>query len=178
MKVTLPPYRVWPVIPREYYSFFQQLAQAADVANTIDLGDIDRRLTLVESEADEGSSGNIQGSASVQTEGLLPGFVYVTLVGDSDTPGNTQYYGTNGSGVRGWYAVADAIASTTDVTLDVGADGVTTIGLADLADTGTGAALVKITRDAKGRLSGTSAATTSDLTEGTNLYFTDVRADA
>lgn len=47
--------------------------------------------------------------------------------------------------------------------------------LKDLADSGTGAALVKITRDAKGRVSGTSAATTTDLTEGSNLYFTTAR---
>lgn len=51
-----------------------------------------------------------------------------------------------------------------------------TATLKDLADSGTGAALVKITRDAKGRISGTSAATTTDLTEGDNLYFTDERA--
>lgn len=51
-------------------------------------------------------------------------------------------------------------------------------GLADLADTGAGAALVKLTRDSKGRISGTSAATTTDLAEGANLYYTDARADA
>lgn len=59
-----------------------------------------------------------------------------------------------------------------------GVAGDPTIGLADLANGG-GGALVKITRDAKGRVSGTSAATTNDLTEGSsNLYYTDVRADA
>lgn len=50
-----------------------------------------------------------------------------------------------------------------------------TADLKDLANSGVGAALVKITRDAKGRLSGTSAATTTDLTEGANLYFTKAR---
>jgi hypothetical protein len=29
----------------------------------------------------------------------------VTLVGDAGTPGNSQYYGTNGSGTKGWYAL-------------------------------------------------------------------------
>jgi hypothetical protein len=54
-----------------------------------------------------------------------------------------------------------------------------TATLKDLADSGTGAALVKLTRDSKGRISGTSAATTDDLTEGvTNLWYTDARADA
>lgn len=58
------------------------------------------------------------------------------------------------------------------------AAGVPTISLADLADTGVGAALVKLSRDAKGRVSGTQAATTTDLSEGANLYFTNARADA
>ncbi|WP_312239061.1 hypothetical protein [Stenotrophomonas sp.] len=52
-----------------------------------------------------------------------------------------------------------------------------TIGLEDLPDSGAGA-LIAITRDAKGRVSGTRAATTTDLAEGTNLYFTAARADA
>lgn len=53
------------------------------------------------------------------------------------------------------------------------------IGLADLANSGVGGALLKITRDDKGRLSGTEAATTDDLDEGTeNLYYTDDRVIA
>jgi hypothetical protein len=49
--------------------------------------------------------------------------------------------------------------------------------LQQLADTGVGAALVKITRDAYGRVEGTHSATTDDLTEGsTNKYYTDERA--
>jgi hypothetical protein len=50
------------------------------------------------------------------------------------------------------------------------------LALRQLADSGAGAALVKITRDAWGRVSGTQSATTSDLAEGSNLYFTDERA--
>lgn len=49
------------------------------------------------------------------------------------------------------------------------------IGLADVPDGG-GGILQKTDFDAKGRKTGTSAATTDDLTEGaTNLYFTDTR---
>ena len=60
-----------------------------------------------------------------------------------------------------------------------GKDGNPTFGLADLEDTGEGTALVKITRDSKGRVEGTESATTDDLLEGsTNLYFTDERARA
>lgn len=54
-----------------------------------------------------------------------------------------------------------------------------TIALRALEDSGTGGALLKITRDQYGRVEGTEAATTDDLTEGaTNLYYTDARADA
>lgn len=65
--------------------------------------------------------------------------------------------------------------TTTDGLLS---NGYVQVGLADVADTGVGAALVKITRDGKGRVEGTEAATTADLTELTNLYYTDARADA
>jgi len=49
--------------------------------------------------------------------------------------------------------------------------------LVELANAG-GGALVKVARDAYGRVSGTSAATTTDLTEGANLYFTKGRVAA
>lgn len=65
-----------------------------------------------------------------------------------------------------------------DVANGDGEGGNPTISLQDLPNSGVGAALVKLTRDAKGRVSGTAAATTSDLAEGTNLYYTDGRVDA
>lgn len=51
------------------------------------------------------------------------------------------------------------------------------ISLEDLPDTG-GGVLQKFIRDLKGRVSGTSAANTSDLPEGGNLYYTNERADS
>lgn len=53
--------------------------------------------------------------------------------------------------------------------------GLPTVGLADVPDEG-GGTLQRIQRDAKGRVSGTSEATTDDLPEGSSLYFTDERA--
>lgn len=58
------------------------------------------------------------------------------------------------------------------------ADRFVQVSLEDLPDTGIAPYLAKVSRDAKGRIEGTEAATTSDLPEGTNLYFTDARADA
>jgi len=75
-------------------------------------------------------------------------------------------------------AVGGILADTATIDLAYTAGTSITATLKDLTDSGTGATLVKITRDAKGRISGTSAATTTDLAEGTNLYYTDARADA
>jgi hypothetical protein len=55
------------------------------------------------------------------------------------------------------------------------AAGPPTLSLADVADAG-GGTLQRTAFDAKGRKTGTSTATTSDLAEGSNLYFTDARA--
>lgn len=56
-----------------------------------------------------------------------------------------------------------------------GVSGDPVVDLPELPDTG-GGALRKIDRDQYGRVSGTSEATTDDLPEGSNLYFTEQRA--
>lgn len=72
------------------------------------------------------------------------------------------------------------IEGTTDEIDVADGDGIAgnpVVALSNLADTGVGTALVKITRDSKGRVEGTEAATTDDLSEGTdNLYFSETRA--
>lgn len=75
-------------------------------------------------------------------------------------------------------ATITGTANQITVTNGTAAAGMPTIALADLANSGAGAGLVKITRDAKGRVSGTQAASTTDLAEGANLYYSDARADA
>lgn len=65
---------------------------------------------------------------------------------------------------------------------DGGANGPYTLGLADTAVVagtyGDAAHTVSVTADAKGRLTGVAAfaLNTSNITEGTNLYYTDTRA--
>lgn len=122
----------------------------------------------------------ITGRLSVVVQGTpANGSVGLLLVGDVRNPGNTYYYGTGPTGSKGWSAIADAFTATaTDIELATGSDGVTNIELANLADSG-GGSLVRIARDAKGRVSGTSTPTTDDLAEGiTNLYYTDARVIA
>jgi hypothetical protein len=160
---------------RPFYVFFQNQA-----ANLVALSE---RVGVIESTPSGSSNlspnANVTGAYSIAVQGTLrTGIARVLLEGDVEFAGATNYYGSDGTGAKGWYAISDALDSTANITLTVGTDGVTKIDLADLADSGTGAALVKITRDSKGRVSGTHSATTSDLAEGTNLYYTNARADA
>ncbi|WP_126946676.1 hypothetical protein [Xanthomonas sp. BRIP62409] len=160
------------LITREWHNFLLDLANNAGLtlAQREQLENLIERVAALEGG---GAGGNVsvQGLGSIVTNGI--DVVLVMLDGDNDAPSASWYYGTGPDGMKGWYAIADALAVSTDLTkaVDTGT-GVATFGLADLPDSGTGAALSKITRDAKGRVSGTSAATTSDLPEGTNQYFT------
>ena len=145
-------------------------AQVAAIATA--LGSPDGTIANIPAPAD---AGLIIGQGSIRTLGTMgDGKVFVTLLGDAEAPGNTYAYGTGADGAKGWVAISDALAATANLTLTVGTDGVTTFDLADLADAG-GGAIRKFDRDTKGRVSGTSDATTTDLTEGDNLYFTEAR---
>lgn len=117
-------------------------------------------------EADD-AIGNVQGLVSVQVFGALAnGIVRVQLRGDAEEPGNTYYYGTGPDGVKGWFTVESALAvDAGELTKAVGADGVTTLGLASVADSGAGA-LLAISRDGFGRVTGTKAAT---ITAGSGI---------
>lgn len=133
-------------------------------------------------ELEEGGTLGFQilGQGSIEVLGIPQpnGVVIITLQNDSDEIGNTSYYGTGPDGVRGWFPIADALSVVADeLTKAVGGDGITTLGLADVPDAGTGT-LQKTQFDGKGRKTGTAAATTTDLPEGTNLYYTDGRVDA
>jgi len=80
--------------------------------------------------------------------------------GGGGLPGNTYYYGTGPTGVKGFYTVAStmAVASTSRLTDTVGSNGVSTFDLATVADSGTGS-LLALVKDAWGRITGTKAAT-------------------
>lgn len=143
------------------------------------IAEIQRRLD--ELEDGQSLSFQILGQGSVSINGVPQpgGAVVITLDGDALAPGNTRYYGTGPTGKKGWFPISGAIAvAAGELSKAVGTDGITTLGLADLANSGLGAALVKITRDAKGRVSGTQAATTDDLPAGsTNKYFPEAPND-
>lgn len=115
----------------EWYSFLQQLAsQATSATLQAELEALAARVLALE---DSGQSvATILGLGSVLASGsLADGQVVLTLVGDTEEPGATYYYGTGPDGLKGWYAVADTLAAGENVTLDTDPDtGVTTINAA------------------------------------------------
>jgi hypothetical protein len=86
----------------------------------------------------------------------------------------TGLYVITGAGTSATRTI-EAVAGETTITNGSGVAGNPAVGLANVADAG-GGELLRFVRDAKGRVSGTSSATTDNLTEGaTNLYFTAQR---
>jgi hypothetical protein len=51
-------------------------------------------------------------------ESLDQNGVFVSLLNDEEAPGNSYYYGTNASGVKGWYAIVDNIGLTCETLPD------------------------------------------------------------
>jgi hypothetical protein len=51
-------------------------------------------------------------------ESLDQNGVFVSLLNDEETPGNSYYYGTDASGVKGWYAIVDNIGLTCETLPD------------------------------------------------------------
>lgn len=98
----------------------------------------------------------------------------VVALAETETAG---LYVVTGDGTSATRAIELADGELVGSNLD-GVAGNPSIGLADVADAG-GGEIRKFDRDEKGRVSGTSTATTDDLPEGAaNLYFTNARADA
>jgi|GEM_PF-1264582 len=214
------------LVTQAWRDYFARLAIAQ---NSDDLRQLYEALAARVAELADGQSLRIVGRNSVDTAGAS--VVEIQLVGDESAPGNTEYYGTGPTGRRGFFPVASAIAvDTGELEKSVGTNGVITLGLAEVANSGAGSlqavtvdgkgrvtgtkaatitgtaqqidvangdaaaglptlslaelpnegggTLQKTLRDSYGRLAGTSVATTSDLAEGGNLYFTDERADA
>lgn len=126
------------------------------------LAEIRGRIAALE----ERGAGNITGPGSVLVFGALEsGVVQLTLRGDNPDPGNTYVYATDPDGVKGWYLLGDAFDTETLAKVIDPTTGVVSFDLAELPDTGIGAALVKLTRDGYGRVEGTEAAVLDDLSD-------------
>jgi hypothetical protein len=126
---------------REYLRFFALLAKAyLQTGGAItDIAALVSRIEALENEDDIPV-------VLQELENIAPGLI-------ARLPGNTW-------GAR---KVESADATRIVVTDGDGQAGNPTIDLAELADSGTGTALVKLTRDDYGRVEGTEAATAADL---------------
>lgn len=182
MTVVLPPSRVAIAgnapPSREWYRFFQDSLQVnLDVDSLQErVDDLTVRVTALEDAPASSTPTRIIGYGSIYVSATA--IKTVTLDGDAEDPGFTTYYGTDTTGEKGWYAVAATLADSSNVVKSTDAAGVTSFDLTDVTVASTGGTLKKRSFDAKGRLSAEASATTTDLTEGTNLYYTDARADA
>lgn len=140
----------------------------------VDLRDASGRVIAPSEVMNSASSGNAGGSTAASTIWRLirevpPNIQALAALESAGFPTRTA----SGQWTQRSVQAGDGI----DVANGDGASGNPTVSLSDLPDSGAGAAILKIDRDAKGRVSGTSDASTDDLAEGpTNLYHTVERA--
>lgn len=156
---------------RPYYLFLQWVAtNLSSLSATVD------ELSAQQGGISISPDANVTGQNSIKTRGTLAeGIVQVSLQGDVSVAGNTQYYGSDQTGNKGWYAVSSALAGSSNISLSTAANGVTTFDLADVADSGAGS-LLAITRDSKGRITGTRAATITGTTNQIDVANGDASA--
>lgn len=113
--------------PNNWYEFFRSLRQFI-VDSGLDSGVIDDILTRLTALEEDSGSFLIQGLVSVSVFGTPEsGLVRVELLNDEVSPGNTYYYGTGPTGVKGWATVASAFTNGDGIDLVTGSDGVTNI---------------------------------------------------
>lgn len=165
---------------REWYDFFRDLLALAGVQTNLEAQILALAQAVAELQAATPDLGQLFGDMSVAVDGLLGQVVQLRLVNDATAPGATYYYGTDADGTKGWHLLGDALLEGTGITLTVdGTTGEITIALADLADAGGGSFLL-FTRDAQGRVSGTSAGDASDVPydDAGNTYVLGANAQA
>lgn len=147
-------------VTRAWVDFFLKLASSQ---SNEDLAALYQQLAARVAELEDGQAFNFQilGQESIWVNGIPQqgGVVIISLQNDVTAPGNTSYYGTGPSGAKGWFPISGAFTVTSgDLVKTVGSDGVTNFGLANVSDSGTGT-LLATTFDAKGRKTGSKAAT-------------------
>lgn len=105
-----------------WHRFLRELGPITDIA------DLQSAVAaLQDALAAIGMPRDVIGQYSVQA---IPGdgAYYLHLLNDQQEPGETYYYGTGPTGLKGWFAVADAFVAGSYIELDTDPDtGVTTI---------------------------------------------------
>src|SRR5574337_249891 len=166
----------------QFYRFLETLttAQAGNVSPD-EITAINAQLAELQAEIAALPSAEIpklQVTYPILSQGLLQnGFAKLAL----NQPGDSGTGTLKGITLDAWGRVTGTTDATitgtagrVTVTNGDAAAGAPTIDLATVADAGDGS-LLKFVRDAWGRVTGTSTPTTTDLSEGENLYFTAAR---
>ncbi len=151
-------------VTRAWVDFFLKLASSQ---SSEELATLYQQLAARVAELEEGQPLNFQilGQESIAVNGIPQpgGVVIITLQNDVAAPGNTTYYGTGPTGSKGWFPISSAIdVEAGQLEKTVGSDGVTSLGLAPLADSGIGT-FKAITRDAYGRVEGSRDGVADDV---------------
>lgn len=166
----------------QFYRFLETLATAqAGNVSPDEITAINAQLAELQAEIAALPSAEfpkLQVTYPILSQGLLQnGFAKLAL----NQPGDSGTGALKGITLDAWGRVTGTTDATitgtagrVTVTNGNAAAGVPTIDLAEVADTG-GGSLLKFIRDAWGRITGTSTPTTTDLAEGSNLYFTAAR---
>jgi hypothetical protein len=162
MAAQLPPQRVSVVDAGQRMTNEWYLALGALLDGGSPGADLDELTGRVE-RLENARAATILGINSINVVGTLAnGVVQIDLVNDAKEPGNTWLYGTGVDGAKGWRELFGAFAEGVGISLSKDAGGTVGVALADLANSGNGA-LLAITRDSKGRVSGSRAAVAGDL---------------
>ena len=147
----------------QWYNFLRYL----DTRTSSAAGDVQAEITTIAEKlgSPDGTVGNIpplvvgvskvRGLQSVVATGL--NIVQLSLINDIETAAPVSYYGSDSTGAKGWNLVYDAFAATSNIE-KINTSGIVSFDLTDLTDSGTGA-LLATTFDAKGRKTGSRAAT-------------------
>lgn len=162
----------WEPVPDQIFSFMDLKDEGIPVMYQDDVSNVYTwTIRIFETKVGELTVDNPTGENGNPTFGLAD----VTDTNEGSLRGITRDSKGRITGTTD--ATITGTANQIDIANGDAVSGPPTVSLSDLPDTGVGAGLVKITRDSKGRVEGTEAATTDDLAEGaTNLYFTEERA--
>lgn len=116
-------------LPVDFWRFLRDLSAVVSQAsgNTSDLAALLARVAALEDAPAE--SGSINGPYSVAVFGDLESGAIVQLVNDAGAPGNTTAYGTDATGNKGFFPIADALTQGAGIDLTTGVDGVTDVAL-------------------------------------------------
>ena len=111
----------------------------------------------------------VVGQYSITGGGALSSNITLNLVNDTNAPGNSKYYGTDGTGSKGWYTLVGG-GSVTQINTGTGLTGgpITSSGTISIADTsvtaaayGSAASVATFTVNAQGQLTAAANAVIS-----------------